>query len=475
MSISQQTIEQMAPDQASLNAASKLMKPAKWPLLGRDEEPRLIWGECQGSGSTPYRVVVDLSDHGYKCSCPSRKFPCKHVLALMWFQAGQAELFSPEDTPQFVTDWLGRRRGKSTNAKAAENPKGDGPSLSAVSDDAPKPRDKKAEARAEAQRERAKEKREADMLAGLDDLDRWIGDQLERGLAAFMADAQTLCRQMAQRLVDAKLSGLATAIDALPSQLFSLPEAERNRFLVERLGSFHLLAQAYRRQDQLSDCLRADVRRLAGWPVRREDLLADPSALRVKADWIIVAVRSEVQPDRLRRIETWLVRCGADQDASGPHFAVLIDFVPLATGGAGSPFTPGEAISAELVFYPSAAPLRALIDERSEKPQSAEWPRPDQDLSEALAGYYRMLAVQPWLPAWPIMAKNLKLVVVQPGRFAFSGAGSSSAALPVNPAAGETVMPMLGLDGLQVTGLWDGRHFSPMSAATPIGRWMEPS
>jgi len=39
MSISQQTIEQMAPDQASLNAASKLMKPAKWPVLGRDGEP----------------------------------------------------------------------------------------------------------------------------------------------------------------------------------------------------------------------------------------------------------------------------------------------------------------------------------------------------------------------------------------------------------------------------------------------------
>ncbi|QTR06202.1 SWIM zinc finger family protein, partial [Saccharothrix algeriensis] len=35
-----------------------------------------------GRGRTPYRVCVDLADRATKCSCPSRKFPCKHALAL---------------------------------------------------------------------------------------------------------------------------------------------------------------------------------------------------------------------------------------------------------------------------------------------------------------------------------------------------------------------------------------------------------
>ena len=75
-------IEALAPDQSSIDAARKLLKPGNWHRLAWDGG-ELVWGECQGSGATPYRVVIPESDAGYKCSCPSRKFPCKHSLALM--------------------------------------------------------------------------------------------------------------------------------------------------------------------------------------------------------------------------------------------------------------------------------------------------------------------------------------------------------------------------------------------------------
>ncbi|TGW04611.1 SWIM zinc finger family protein, partial [Mesorhizobium sp. M2D.F.Ca.ET.145.01.1.1] len=89
------TIEALAPDQASLSAASKLTKRSNWPRLEKNEALTLMWGECQGSGSNPYRVVVDTGDHGYKCTCPSRKFPCKHSLALMWIAATVPTSFTP--------------------------------------------------------------------------------------------------------------------------------------------------------------------------------------------------------------------------------------------------------------------------------------------------------------------------------------------------------------------------------------------
>src|SRR5689334_18025007 len=82
------TIEGLAPDQASLSAASRLTKKASWIRL--ESRDALLWGECQGSGANPYRVAVDAGDHGYKCTCPSRKFPCKHALALMWISATAA-------------------------------------------------------------------------------------------------------------------------------------------------------------------------------------------------------------------------------------------------------------------------------------------------------------------------------------------------------------------------------------------------
>src|SRR6201996_4637985 len=117
MALTLERIEALAPDQPSLLAARKLLKPSSWPTLGEDNG--LVWGECQGSGSTPYRVVVSELDGGYKCTCPSRKFPCKHSLALMWMRAEGRVAFTPASVPEWIKDWLGRRRGPNS---AAEKP-----------------------------------------------------------------------------------------------------------------------------------------------------------------------------------------------------------------------------------------------------------------------------------------------------------------------------------------------------------------
>ena len=68
MALTRGAIEAMAPDQAPLAAASSLLKPAKWP--SRAEAGGLIWGECQGSGANPYRVVADTDDPGVEMHLP---------------------------------------------------------------------------------------------------------------------------------------------------------------------------------------------------------------------------------------------------------------------------------------------------------------------------------------------------------------------------------------------------------------------
>ena len=111
-------IEALAPDQSSLASARKLLKASSWPTLAEGEG--LIWGECQGSGATPYRVAVTEADAGYKCTCPSRKFPCKHALALMWMRADRSAAFAPASVPDWVKDWHSRRRVTSTAASKTE-------------------------------------------------------------------------------------------------------------------------------------------------------------------------------------------------------------------------------------------------------------------------------------------------------------------------------------------------------------------
>ncbi len=478
MSFSLKKVEELAPDQASLNAASKLIKPAKWPLLGREIRRSLLWGECQGSGSNPYRLSVDLSDLGYRCSCPSRKFPCKHVLALLWQYAESQDRFQDAGAPDWVEDWLSRRRPKAASGKAgpAEAGTSGKASLRAARKEEKDPeKTAKDEARAAAQRERQKRKREESIRHGLDELDRWIADQLDRGIAAFAQTAVQQCRLAAQRLVDAKASGIASALDQLPAALFALPEELRHDFLIERLGGLYLLSQAYRNQEALPRELRDDVRRLIGWSTRREDLLGDPEAPRAKGRWFVLATRSENQADNLRRIETWMWRAPASEAAASdgrPEFAVLMDFVPLSAGAAAAPFTPGESFEAELVFYPSAAPLRAVIAERGQGEEDGAWPEPPRRLPDAIKHHFEALARQPWLTVSPIAAAET--LVVAGGRDElFLADRNQEVFLRLDPSQREETLPLLGLDGLAVAGLWDGRFLHLLTADTPIGRWLQ--
>jgi hypothetical protein len=107
----------------------------------------------------------------------------------------------------------------------------------------------------------------------------------------------------------------------------------------------------------LSAPLREDARRAVGWSAPR-GAARGSSGASGDDDWIVAANLSEVQPDKLRRLETWLVNAAPGEGE--PRAAVLIDFAPASGGAFGFPFEPGEPINGEVVFYPSLAPLRGL-------------------------------------------------------------------------------------------------------------------
>src|SRR5690349_16661597 len=99
------TVEALAPDTASMAAARRLARPGPWSETGHDE--RAVWGLCKGSGARPYQTQADLTGPAWKCSCPSRKLPCKHALALLLrFAAGDVPAGAP---PEWVGEWLEAR------------------------------------------------------------------------------------------------------------------------------------------------------------------------------------------------------------------------------------------------------------------------------------------------------------------------------------------------------------------------------
>jgi hypothetical protein len=450
-------IERLAPDQAALQAAAGLRKPAKWSAAGGSFDGQLIWAACAGSGANPYRVMADLGDLGSKCTCPSRKFPCKHAIALLWMRAEETLAFPVGDTPDWVRDWLGRRRKGAAGGEAVAE-SSVGKDLAAALIEAPaSPDDPKALARREAAAaRRAAETREA-VVQALDALEQWVGDQLRLGLAGFIAECAPRCRRIAARLVDGKAAVLAGRVDELPSRLLVLEPGERVRGAVVALGKLVLLTRAWRARPDDPEIARAVI---GAEP--REMLIADPATLRSASSWEVAGERIETRRDGLVAQTTWLLNLLPD----GPRFAMLIDFTPASAGRRASAFTPGEQFTAELAYYPARQPLRALLLNRSEAETISPCPIAVADEAALLDDIAERAAATPWVDEMPLL--------LPAGRIAFDGAGKpwwrardGSTPLPVNGLADG--LPRA-TDLLQSAAIWSGGALRLLAAQTSWGR-----
>jgi len=110
MNLTEEQILTLAPDESSKKAGKELANPSKWVTKGANEQA--IWGECQGSGSKPYQTQIDVANVAFKCSCPSRKFPCEHGIALGLLYARQQNSFTETSMPAWVNDWISKRSQK---------------------------------------------------------------------------------------------------------------------------------------------------------------------------------------------------------------------------------------------------------------------------------------------------------------------------------------------------------------------------
>ncbi|MER9205440.1 SWIM zinc finger family protein [Mesorhizobium sp. M0771] len=457
------TIEALAPDQASLSAASKLTKRSNWPRLEKNEQQALIWGECQGSGSNPYRTVVDTGDHGYKCTCPSRKFPCKHTLALMWIAAtAPASFTSAETTPEWVNDWLGRRWKSApppVDAKAGRGASGKSIGEASQAEESTVDDAAATERRETAQRKRAEDTRTA-VAGALDELDQWIADQLRLGLSAFADASSERCRRIAARLVDMKATALAGRIDEIPARLMALRSEERPDAAIRELGKLVLLAKAWRSAPD-----DPELKRLVSASETRDQVLANPDARQVDSQWEVIGEKIETRRDGLVSHSTWLL----DLKSPTPQFALLLDFFPASAGRRSAAFTPGDRFDARLVFYPSRQRLRALAAERKGDVVSGAWP--DFGLGivkDPLAAHAAHQDAAPWSTDSPLMLPAGAILLDERGTAWWQAAHDPQGiALPVAGTVDQTV---LGLDLSATAALWNGARLDLLAAQSGFGR-----
>jgi predicted nucleic acid-binding Zn finger protein len=105
MKITAHEIELLAPNATAAKNGRDLVSKNKFSNLKISSDGSLIWGECAGSGANPYFCSADYSDENkpiFRCNCPSRQFPCKHSIGLLYaFEKKQP--FAVAEIPEDIT------------------------------------------------------------------------------------------------------------------------------------------------------------------------------------------------------------------------------------------------------------------------------------------------------------------------------------------------------------------------------------
>jgi hypothetical protein len=351
-------VEKAAPDAASLSAARRLAVPGPWSGTGSTET--LVWGKCQGSGRTPYQVSIDLGGPAYRCSCPSRKFPCKHALALLllWVR-GDGAVADTDRPADFAGEWAQERAARTER-----------PARTAA------PVDPEAQAARQAERL-------AVMTTGMSDFALWLADLVRGGTVQARRQPWVWWDTAAARLVDAQLPGLAERVREAGSEVKRREDWPDH--LLAELGRWWAAAQAWQRWDRLDARTRADLRTYVGWARAGDEVRAGET---LTDTWLVLgAHRSD--DGRLQQQRTWL------RGGTSGEVVQLLDF---AARGAPLPLAhlAGSALDATLALYPGSGPRRALV---VGEPTVSTDPPPLPDggsLEDALGDLAQAWAENPW-------------------------------------------------------------------------------
>lgn len=361
-------VEKAAPDTGSLNAARKLATPGPWSETGATDV--LVWGKCQGSGKNPYQVSVDLTGPAYKCSCPSRKFPCKHAIALLLLWAG-AQVGEVDEPEAYASEWASQRAARA--AGAAERAAAPA-----------KPVDKAAQAR------RAAERR-ALMDGGVEDLVLWLEDLVRGGLATAKAQPWTWWDAAASRLVDAQLPGLGERVREMAAAL-NRREDWAEHLLIE-VGRWWTAAQAWRSWDSMDTDTQGDLRAVIGWATPTAQVLEAG----VHADvWTVLGAHRDERGNLIEQ-RTWL------RSESG-ETVLLLDF---AAGGNPLPIArlAGARLEASVGFYPGHAPRRVVLAAEPVALPATSDLGIATDLAGARAALAALRAGNPWADRAPVVVR----------------------------------------------------------------------
>ncbi|MEM7035234.1 MAG: SWIM zinc finger family protein [Chloroflexota bacterium] len=407
----------LAQDKYGVRAGRTLSTAEKWQFLGQCSP--WLWGMFPTrSKKPPLQTSIDLSSLRFFCTCPDKKYPCSHALALLLLYQDRPEVFPEKKKPTWV------------QTTAISKPIPQKPNRDTQSDFAA-------------------------LQTGLDALEQWLYDLMRNGLAALQSQPKQYWIRMADRLVDARAPTLADEIRALPNivgQDDDWPEP-----LLARLGQLHLLIEGFKRFDQLALATQADLKAAVGWSPAFHH--ADPPEC-IQDRWQVLGWRGiQRRKHKLKRFWLW----GEAQQR--PAFIdMAFDF-----SDHGCVLVPGGGVKATLRFYPSTTPLQATLFDTQELYQPQKTVPALASIKAVGQQYAQLTAQNPWLPAYPFIIQNSQATLRAKQWFIVDDAGFCLP-LPEKFEQGWHLQAVSQDHESRLFGEWNGETFLPLSLWTQ-GTW----
>ncbi|MDR1484449.1 MAG: SWIM zinc finger family protein [Planctomycetaceae bacterium] len=339
MNLTSDQIKALSPDSASFASGQSLSLSGQWKNCGQSADA--IWGECQGSGKSPYQIRIDQREFAYRCSCPSRKLPCKHVLGLLLLSVNNSASVPQSDEPDWITQWLADRDGRAQ--KKSEK---------IATDGTPKKVDEKAQLKRIAERR-------SRVDAGIGQFENWLCDLVRVGIADLDRKPLAFWDDQSKRLIDSQAPGLAAKIQHI-SELVGIGEGWHERILGE-LGRLALLIKAYRKLDQLDKNLQDEIRQQIGWTVDQKALAE--SGEKIYDQWLLLGQSYELNT-KIQTQRNWYYGIQSGRFLLYLQFAAGKNAATTNITGFAETHVSGSIVDAEVVFWTGTDRLRGKFLDR---------------------------------------------------------------------------------------------------------------
>ncbi len=437
-----------APSSGISKSAQGLASSSRWVSL--ESDGKLIWGECKSSrGTAHYKTVVDLKGPAFKCSCPSRAFPCKHSLALLLLLAKDNEAFRiPGEVPEEVTAWYNKRHKGESQEKKERTPE--------------------EIQKSEAAKEKKQQERFKRMAEGIDDLEKWLVDLIRTGLAAMdkRSDEFTSSginfsdgppeeqwKNFSKRMVDAQLPGIARKIRE--TELLKGTTADWPAKVLANLSEIHLASRGFRQLDRLPAELQSELLTYVGKNIRKQDVLQSEG---IQDEWMVVGKFEHFNVDNATVRRTWFKGLESDTCALVLEYDYQREGLPTL-------FPPGRIFKGEISFYPSSFPIRGLIKEPEIVKEQISSFHGHPNIGSFLRQYAGALKANPWLPDFPTVLDRVVPIFHEDKWWLMD---EYNEAIPISGMEniGWKISALSGGNPIEVFGEWTGETLLPLSVVS---------